>query len=343
MDHTGKHVEAGRVLEWIDRAGYACAAAWSTSYCVTAYVGNVHYDGNIGPGDVVEVDAKVIHTGTSSVHVLVSVHARGLQESEFSRAMHCILVLVAVDEQGKPHSVKPWGPRTLEDTARQKLALERIPVRTRIKDAMLAERYTEEGAVPRSTLRFVAGPDTANWAGNAHGGTVMRWIHEAAAICAVLLSPEGARARYSGGIHFHRPIHIGDIVEVDARAILVKGRDIHISILVRSARQQRPEKLSLTTRCMMIFTVDEGFQAPPAIPERTAEDRRLAAHAREIISLRGELTTIGDHLLRAAEQHSQSHGQGTSGSEAPKMPVAQPDAAKRSSLWVNPGVWRSRK
>lgn len=106
MDHTGKQVEAGRILEWIDRAGYACAVGWSTSYCVTAYVGNVHYDGNIGPGDVVEVDARVIHTGTSSIHVLVSVHARALRDTEYTRAMHCILVFVAVDETGKPHPVR---------------------------------------------------------------------------------------------------------------------------------------------------------------------------------------------------------------------------------------------
>ena len=29
-------VDAGRVLEWIDKAGYALAAAWSGRYCVTA-------------------------------------------------------------------------------------------------------------------------------------------------------------------------------------------------------------------------------------------------------------------------------------------------------------------
>ncbi|SDW90240.1 4-hydroxybenzoyl-CoA thioesterase [Arthrobacter sp. cf158] len=300
MDHTGKHVQAGRVLEWIDRAGYACAAAWSTSYCVTAYVGNVHYDGTIGPGAVVEVGAKVIHTGTSSVHVLVSVHARGLHDTEFNRAMHCILVLVAVDEHGKPHPVRAWEPRSIDDAARQKLALERIPVRTRIKDAMLAERYSGQGTAPRSTLRFVAGDNTANWAGNAHGGTVMRWIHEAAATCAVLLGAEHVRARYSGGIHFHRPIRIGDIVEVDARAILVSGTDIHISILVRSAPPRTPDKASLTTRCMMIFSAPNDQPRPASIEERTSEDRRLAAHAREIISHRSELTKIGDELLRAS-------------------------------------------
>ena len=34
-------VAAGRVLEWIDKAAYACAVGWSRTYCVTVYVGNI--------------------------------------------------------------------------------------------------------------------------------------------------------------------------------------------------------------------------------------------------------------------------------------------------------------
>lgn len=29
-------VHGGRVLEWIDKAAYACAVGWSGTYCVTA-------------------------------------------------------------------------------------------------------------------------------------------------------------------------------------------------------------------------------------------------------------------------------------------------------------------
>lgn len=303
MDHTGQQVEAGRILEWIDRAAYACAVGWSASYCVTAYVGNVHYDGGISRGDMVEVDSQVIHTGRSSIHVLVSVHTRGLRETNFTRAMHCILVFVAVDEEGKPHAVRPWNPLDRHDAARQRLALERIPVRMRIKDAMLAEEYSNAGTAPRTTLRFLAGSDIANWAGNAHGGTVMRWIDEAAATCAIQLSPRGIQARYSGGIHFHHPIRIGNLVEVDARAILVTGQDVHVSIRVRSAPASTPNDLTLTTRCMMIFSDESNGLPPKAIHEGSDEDRRLANHAREIIRMRKELTRIGDDLIRTGSPH----------------------------------------
>ena len=51
------HVSAGRVLEWIDKAGYACAVAWSGSYSVTAYVGNVSFTRPVQVGDIVEAAA----------------------------------------------------------------------------------------------------------------------------------------------------------------------------------------------------------------------------------------------------------------------------------------------
>ena len=64
-------IAGGRVLEWIDKAAYACAVGWSGGYCVTAYVGNVNFARPIQSGDVVEVQARLVHTGRSSMHVEV--------------------------------------------------------------------------------------------------------------------------------------------------------------------------------------------------------------------------------------------------------------------------------
>lgn len=55
----GSSVQAGRVLEWIDKAGYACAAGFSSSYCVTAYVGNVHFTRPILPGNLIEARDRI--------------------------------------------------------------------------------------------------------------------------------------------------------------------------------------------------------------------------------------------------------------------------------------------
>lgn len=35
----GGKVHGGAVMKWIDLAAYACSAAWSGKYCITAYAG----------------------------------------------------------------------------------------------------------------------------------------------------------------------------------------------------------------------------------------------------------------------------------------------------------------
>ena len=69
----GGTVHGGKLLEWIDKAGYACAVGWSSHYCVTAYVGDVHFTRPVGVGELVEVSARLVHTGRSSMHIVLTV------------------------------------------------------------------------------------------------------------------------------------------------------------------------------------------------------------------------------------------------------------------------------
>ena len=52
-------VSAGRVLEWIDKAGYAAAARWSGTYAVTAYVGNVRFTRPVEDAAMMMLDENV--------------------------------------------------------------------------------------------------------------------------------------------------------------------------------------------------------------------------------------------------------------------------------------------
>ncbi len=291
----GAIVAAGSVLEWIDKAGYACAVGWSSSYCVTAYVGNVHFTRPIAAGDMIEAEARIIHTGRTSMQVLVTVATGDVRSPTFTPALHCILVFVAVDASGTPHSVPPWEPRTADDRMLHDRAEERLAPRRAIRDAMQSETYTEAGTTPRTVFRFLAAPAHANYGGNVHGGTVLRWIDETAFACAASWSGTGAVAVYSGGIHFFRPIRIGDIVEVDARLIHTGERSMHVAIHVRSGSPRTPTALELTTQCMSVF-VDVG-PAGSALPVRqlplvTDEDRRLDAHAQALIRMRAQLEAL---------------------------------------------------
>ncbi|WP_370545113.1 acyl-CoA thioesterase [Herbiconiux sp. VKM Ac-1786] len=291
----GRTVAAGRVLEWIDKAGYACAVGWSGAYCVTAYVGNVHFTRRVQPGELIEARARIIHTGRTSMQVLVQIGSADARSRRFTPATHCLLVFVAVDATGSPQPVPEWVPADDDERMLHERAAERLAPRRAIRDAMLAQRFTAEGTTPRTVFRFLAAPQDANFGGNAHGGTVLRWIDEAAYACAASWTSEQAVAVYSGGIHFFSPIRIGDLVEVEARLIRTGGRSLHIAVHVRAASPRTPQELRLTTHCMTIF-VDLGpdgrARAVEALPARSDEDRRLAEHAAELTRLRDSLEAL---------------------------------------------------
>ncbi len=95
-------------MKWIDQAAYTCARTWSESYCVTVYVGGIRFYKPISIGEVIKIDCQVILTGSSSIHIMVEVYSRAFSQKKFEKKTHCIIIFVAVDENGAPNKVKPW-------------------------------------------------------------------------------------------------------------------------------------------------------------------------------------------------------------------------------------------
>ena len=119
----GGKVHGGMVMKWIDQAGYACAVGWSGAYCVTASVSGIQFVKPILIGDLVTVKARLIHTGTSSMHLAVDVQASDLRSGEPRLATSCVMVFVALDcPDGKPTPVPAWQPRSDEDVRLQEYA-----------------------------------------------------------------------------------------------------------------------------------------------------------------------------------------------------------------------------
>jgi acyl-CoA hydrolase len=119
----GGKVHGGMVMKWIDQAGYACAVGWSGAYCVTASVSGIQFVKPILIGDLVTVKARLIHTGTSSMHLAVDVQASDLRSGEPRLATSCVMVFVALDSpEGKPTPVPAWVPRNDDDVRLQEYA-----------------------------------------------------------------------------------------------------------------------------------------------------------------------------------------------------------------------------
>ncbi|EKO3591291.1 acyl-CoA thioesterase [Vibrio metschnikovii] len=134
----GGKVHGGAVMKWIDLAAYACAAGWSGKYCITAYAGGIRFVAPIHVGNLVEVNAKVIYTGKTSMHVAIDVQASEPTALNNRLTTHCIVIMVAVDEQGKPTPVPEWQPTSVEDIALRESAIRLMNMRTEIGEEMEA-------------------------------------------------------------------------------------------------------------------------------------------------------------------------------------------------------------
>lgn len=275
-------VHGGRVLQWIDKAAYACATAWSGKYCVTAYFGHIHFTRPIPSGHIVEVRSKIAYTGRTSMHIVNEVLSADPREGRFTRAADCLVIFVAMDEDRKPSSVPKWVPTTEEEIRIHEAALTRFDLRRDIEAAMRAQTYSADSSAPELTTRFLAKPTDVNWGGNVHGGTAMEWIDEAATAITMNWAGRQTISVYAGGIRFYQPIHIGDLIEVRARILRTGTTSMHLSVHVFSGepRKGRSGLQKALHSSMTYVAIDDNFtpQPVPHFSPTTEEDKRLHAH-----------------------------------------------------------------
>jgi acyl-CoA hydrolase len=197
--------------------------------------------------------------------------------------------------------VDQFEPVTPEELAHRDDAVARIKVREEIVAAMKAQEYTAAGTAERVVLRFMAAPTDVNWGGKVHGGMVMKWIDEAAYVCASRYCGNDTVAVFSGGVRFYRPLLIGHVVEVEARLVYTGTKGMHIAVHVRSG-DPKGHEMNLTTYCLTVMvTRDDAGNSVPVPPWTPVsdEDRRLHAHARDLLEIRGRApgNRLPNHLL----------------------------------------------
>lgn len=132
----GGNVHGGSVMKWIDQAGYACACSWSLTYCVTVYVGGIRFYSPIKIGHIVKVEAEVIYTGKTSMHISINVFSRNIKRKDFEKKTHCIIVFVAVDDDGNSVEVPKFIPETNAEQHMVDYAIKLMDLRKTIEDEM---------------------------------------------------------------------------------------------------------------------------------------------------------------------------------------------------------------
>lgn len=140
----------------------------------------------------------------------------------------------------------------------------------------------------RHTLRFLAQTTDTNVFGNIHGGAVMKWIDEAAYVCAAGWCQRDCVTVYVGGIRFYQPVHVGDLVEVQSRLIHTGNTSMHIAVDVLAGSPVSTARRH-ATHCITVFVALDEHGAPTAVSKwqpQTAEDQKMEQYALRLMELR---------------------------------------------------------
>lgn len=151
----------------------------------------------------------------------------------------------------------------------------------------LPMRHMMELATSKLSMTVLMTPDMANFSGNVHGGTLLKYLDEVAYACA---------ARYAGcyvvtlsvdQVIFREPVHVGELVTFLA-SVNYTGRtsmEIGIKVITENIRER---SVRHSNSCFFtMVAMDEHGQpkpVPPLQPESAEEKRRyLLAQKRRAI------------------------------------------------------------
>jgi acyl-CoA hydrolase len=128
-----------------------------------------------------------------------------------------------------------------------------------------------------SILTKWMGIQTANNAGNVHGGEIMRMCDEVAGIAAVRHSGCRVVTAAMDRMTFLHPVYVGNLVTVRGTVNAAWRSSMEVGVRVESENVRTGEVLHTSTAYLtMVALDDEGrpTEVPPVAPQNTVEERR---------------------------------------------------------------------
>ena len=139
------NVHGGVIMHEVDVAAGTVAARHCGQVCVTAAIDELSFLQPVYVGDVLIVSARVNDVGQTSLEVGVRVEAEPWRGGERRHTTSAYLVMVALDDDGRPSPVPPLLTETEDERRRQAHARIRRDIR-RERIARLGTYRPEPGA-----------------------------------------------------------------------------------------------------------------------------------------------------------------------------------------------------
>lgn len=95
----------GTALQMMDEVAFICATRFARKRMVTVTSDQIHFKQAIPAGTLIELIAKVVYVGNTSVKVQVEIFLEEMYKDKRNKAITGMFTFVAIDEQRKPTQV----------------------------------------------------------------------------------------------------------------------------------------------------------------------------------------------------------------------------------------------
>ncbi|MEM1057273.1 MAG: acyl-CoA thioesterase [Bacteroidota bacterium] len=102
----------GTAMAWMDQAAFICATRWARRKVVTVHTSEISFKHAVPEGSIVELVARVVQTGRSSMTVRVEMFVEPMDREDRLLATSGEFVMVALDSLGQSAAVAPMADRS---------------------------------------------------------------------------------------------------------------------------------------------------------------------------------------------------------------------------------------
>jgi acyl-CoA hydrolase len=150
------------------------------------------------------------------------------------------------------------------------------------------------------TMTVLMTPDTANFAGNVHGGTILKLLDQVAYACASRYAGRYVVTLSVDQVVFRQPIHVGELVTFLAGVNHTGTSSMEIGIKVLAENIRTQEVRHVNSCFFTMVAVDDERKPAPVPPLRpfTPDERRRYEAAKVRKQLRQEM----EQRLQATRQ-----------------------------------------
>lgn len=292
-DHPSGFVDAGTVMSWLDKAGYAAAATWAGGNVVATYVGNMRFGHPVPVDTQITAQARLIYTEDSQLHVQGRLALPDVlnEDGDPTVATWVVTVYEAVDADGHPTAIKQWEPRTEAGHRRREVAKIRSLEHAAGEDALGQVSFPEPAETTAEVvlLCFIAHAADVTPGFRLQGGALMNWLDEAAFVCASRWAGKPTVAVFAGGVQFYHGVYVGDLVEIEARVVHTTERSMYLVVRAWSGKVHDRDLQPMAQSIAIMVVAGDGKAEPvPSWQPQTEPEKQLQHHAIELVSMRNK-------------------------------------------------------